>query len=77
MSPGPGRDRGIVYQQYSLFPFLTAHHNVAIGLMLDQTSLPYRALRVICTRESDRNRYSTSRFAVLRAAYAALPRTAA
>jgi NitT/TauT family transport system ATP-binding protein len=39
---GPGRDRGIVYQHYSLFPFLTALENVALGLMLDQTSLPYR-----------------------------------
>ena len=42
---GPGRDRGIVYQQYSLYPFLTALENVAIGLMLDQTSLPFRWLR--------------------------------
>jgi NitT/TauT family transport system ATP-binding protein len=39
---GPGRDRGIVYQHYSLFPFLTALENVAIGLMLDQSSLPFR-----------------------------------
>jgi NitT/TauT family transport system ATP-binding protein len=38
----PGRDRGIVYQQYSLFPFLTALENVAVGLMLDQTSIPFR-----------------------------------
>src|SRR5919109_418902 len=36
---GPGRDRGIVYQQYSLFPFLTALENVAVGLKMDQTSL--------------------------------------
>jgi NitT/TauT family transport system ATP-binding protein len=42
---GPGRDRGIVYQQYSLYPFLTALENVAIGLMLDQTSLPFRWFR--------------------------------
>ncbi len=42
---GPGRDRGIVYQQYSLFPFLTARENVAIGLMLDQTSIPFRIFR--------------------------------
>lgn len=41
----PGRDRGIVYQHYSLFPFLTAQKNVAMGLMLDQTSIPYRMLR--------------------------------
>jgi NitT/TauT family transport system ATP-binding protein len=39
---GPGRDRGIVYQRYSLFPFLTAQQNVAIGPMLDQTNLPFR-----------------------------------
>ncbi len=39
---GPGRDRGIVYQHYSLFPFLTAQENVALGLKLDQTSIPYR-----------------------------------
>ncbi|MBN2430520.1 MAG: ATP-binding cassette domain-containing protein [Acidobacteria bacterium] len=41
----PSRDRGIVYQQYSLFPFLTAAQNVAMGLMLDQTSLPFRFFR--------------------------------
>jgi NitT/TauT family transport system ATP-binding protein len=39
---GPGRDRGIVYQHYSLFPFLTAQENVALGLKLDQTSIPFR-----------------------------------
>jgi NitT/TauT family transport system ATP-binding protein len=39
---GPGRDRGIVYQHYSLFPFLTARDNVAIGLSLDETSVPFR-----------------------------------
>jgi NitT/TauT family transport system ATP-binding protein len=39
---GPGRDRGIVYQRYSLFPFLTAQENVAIGLKLDETGIPFR-----------------------------------
>src|SRR6185369_10252327 len=39
---GPGPDRGIVYQQYSLYPFLTAVQNVAVGLMLEQTSIPFR-----------------------------------
>jgi NitT/TauT family transport system ATP-binding protein len=38
----PGRDRGIVYQRYSLFPHLTALDNVAFGLMLDKTSIPQR-----------------------------------
>ena len=34
----PGRDRGIVYQRYSLFSHLTAQENVAYGLMADQTT---------------------------------------
>ncbi len=42
---GPGRDRGIVYQRYSLFPFLTAQENVAFGLMLDQTTIPFRLFK--------------------------------
>lgn len=42
---GPGRDRGIVYQRYSLYPFLTARQNVAFGPLLDESSLPMRWLR--------------------------------
>ncbi len=38
----PSRNVGIVYQHYSLFDFLTAESNVAFGLKLDQTSLPFR-----------------------------------
>ncbi|MBN1674736.1 MAG: ATP-binding cassette domain-containing protein [Kiritimatiellae bacterium] len=41
----PGRDRGIVYQRYSLFPHLTAQENVAYGLMVDQTTIPRRLFR--------------------------------
>jgi NitT/TauT family transport system ATP-binding protein len=38
----PSRDVGIVYQQYSLYDFLTAEENVAFGLKLDETSLTSR-----------------------------------
>lgn len=41
----PGRDRGIVYQRYTLFPFMTALHNVAFGPKLEQSSLLERLLR--------------------------------
>jgi NitT/TauT family transport system ATP-binding protein len=39
------RDCGIVYQHYSLFPFLTALENVTLGLMFDQTNIVTRLLR--------------------------------
>ena len=39
---GPNRDVGIVYQHYTLYDFLTARGNVAFGLKLDRTSLPFR-----------------------------------
>ncbi len=41
----PGRDRGIVYQRYSLYPFLTAQENVAIGPILDRTSFAFRIFK--------------------------------
>ena len=41
----PTRRIGIVYQHYSLFPFLTAQQNVALGLMLDETHLLFRWFR--------------------------------
>jgi NitT/TauT family transport system ATP-binding protein len=38
----PSRKVGIVYQNYSLYEFLTAEANVAFGLKLDETSWPFR-----------------------------------
>lgn len=40
----PGPDRGIVYQEYSLFPFLTALENVTLGLTLRNLSIAERLL---------------------------------
>ncbi len=39
----PGRDRGVVYQKYTLMPFLSARKNVALGLKLDETN-PFNRL---------------------------------
>jgi NitT/TauT family transport system ATP-binding protein len=50
----PGRERGIVYQRYSLFPFLTAVQNVAFGAMLDQYGLSGRLLRYFRWRRARR-----------------------
>ncbi len=55
---GPGRDRGVVYQRYSLFPFLTARQNVAIGLLLDQTSIPGRLFGYLAWRKLRRQHLS-------------------
>jgi len=38
----PGRDRGIVYQEYSLPPFLRAQESIALGLKLSETNIPFR-----------------------------------
>jgi len=39
----PSRDVGIVYQNYSLYDFLTAEENIAFGPMLDQTTITQRS----------------------------------
>ncbi len=47
----PTRAVGIVYQHYTLYDFLTAQYNVALGLKLDQTSIPYRLFQYPKWRE--------------------------
>ncbi len=37
------RERGIVYQKYSLFPHVTVRDNIALGPVLEETSIPSRA----------------------------------
>jgi NitT/TauT family transport system ATP-binding protein len=40
---GPGSDRGVVFQQYSLFPWLTVRKNVEFGLKMAGVELISRA----------------------------------
>jgi NitT/TauT family transport system ATP-binding protein len=40
---GPGPDRGVIFQQYALFPWLTAKQNVEFGLRLQGLSRADRA----------------------------------
>lgn len=51
---GPDRNRGIVTQQYSLFPHLTAIENVALGLDLEEFSLLGRWFRPFAYRNARR-----------------------
>ena len=39
---GPGSDRGVVFQQYSLFPWLTVRKNVEFGLKMRGVTLSQR-----------------------------------
>jgi len=42
---GPGPDRGVIFQQYALFPWLTAQQNVEFGLRLQKMGATERTER--------------------------------
>ena len=44
---GPGPDRGVIFQQYALFPWLTAKQNVEFGLRLKGLGRRERAERAL------------------------------
>jgi NitT/TauT family transport system ATP-binding protein len=44
---GPGPDRGVIFQQYALFPWLTAQQNVEFGLRLQGLARRERAERAL------------------------------
>ncbi|GCF92671.1 ABC transporter ATP-binding protein [Enterococcus florum] len=48
---GPGADRGMVFQGYSLFPWLTVEENIAFGLKISKT--PKAAIQAIVDRYID------------------------
>ncbi|MFO0913870.1 MAG: ATP-binding cassette domain-containing protein [Pirellulales bacterium] len=51
----PNRNVGIVYQNYSLYDYMTALENVVFGLMLERTSLPFRFFRYPAWRRMRRD----------------------
>jgi NitT/TauT family transport system ATP-binding protein len=56
----PSQDRGIVFQDNCLYPFLTALENVAYGLKISQTSIPYRLFRPVAWRRQRRRNLARS-----------------
>jgi NitT/TauT family transport system ATP-binding protein len=37
---GPGPDRGVIFQEYGVFPWLTVRQNIAFGLQLSASTVP-------------------------------------
>ena len=47
---GPGPDRGVIFQEYGVFPWLTVKQNIAFGLTLAANRVAAREREAICTR---------------------------
>lgn len=58
---GPNRTCGIVYQSYGLYPHMTVLENVAFGLMVDATSMPFRVCRPFAWRKMRKQHLEAAR----------------
>jgi NitT/TauT family transport system ATP-binding protein len=47
---GPGPDRGVIFQDYGVFPWLTVRQNIAFGLTLDANRVAAGERDAICDR---------------------------
>lgn len=47
---GPGPDRGVIFQEYGVFPWLTVKQNIAFGLNLRASQIPESGREEICRR---------------------------
>ena len=63
---GVDRDRGVVFQKYSLFPHLTVLENIAYGPLLERTSMPQRLLYTPAYRRIRRESLAEARAYLVR-----------
>jgi len=47
---GPGPERGVIFQEYGVFPWLTVRENIAFGLKLSANRVPEAEREEICAR---------------------------
>ena len=47
---GPGPERGVIFQEYGVFPWLSVEQNIAFGLRLRANRVPDEEIRSICAR---------------------------
>jgi NitT/TauT family transport system ATP-binding protein len=47
---GPGSDRGVIFQEYGVFPWLTVEENIAFGLRLDAHRVDAATRAQVCQR---------------------------
>ncbi|WP_128925168.1 ABC transporter ATP-binding protein [Bradyrhizobium guangxiense] len=45
---GPGPERGVIFQEYGVFPWLTVKQNIAFGLTLNANHVPIAEREAIC-----------------------------